>query len=51
MAIWPVTAPKLVMFSHREVATLALSAGNSLNPGKKAHSVDAAMDGKPDLVP
>ena len=51
VAIWPVTAPKPVMFSHREVAILALPAGNSLNPGKKAHNVDAAVDGKPDLVP
>ena len=36
VAIWPVTAPKPDMFSHREVAMLALPAGNSLNPCRKA---------------
>ena len=51
VAIWPVTVPNPGMFSHREAATLALPAENSLNPGRKAHSVDAAEDGKPDLVP
>ena len=51
VAIWPVTAPKPDMFSHRGVAMLALPTENSLYPGKKAHSVDAAVDGKPDLVP
>ena len=51
VAIWPVTVLKPVRCSLREVAILALPVENSLYPGKKAHSVDAAVDGKPGLVP
>ena len=51
MAIWPVTAPKPVMHSHREVAMLALPTENFLNPGKKAHNVDEAMEGKSASAP
>ena len=40
VAIWPVTAPKPDMFSHREVAMLALPAGNSLNPCRKAQEAE-----------
>ena len=36
VAIWPVTIPKPVIRSLREVAMLALPVENSLNPGKKA---------------
>ena len=36
VAIWPVTVPKLVICSLREVAMLALPVVNSLNPGRKA---------------
>ena len=36
VAIWPVTVPNPGIFSHREVATLALLVENSLNPGRKA---------------
>ena len=51
VAIWPMTVLKLVVYSHRGVAMLALSVGNSLNPGKKAHSVDEAVEGKSGSVP
>ena len=51
VAIWPVTVPNLVMHSHREVALLALPVEGSLNPGKKAHSTDEAVEGKSGSVP
>ena len=51
VAIWPVTVPKMDMHSHREVAMLALPEEDSHNPGKKAHSVDEAVEGKSGLVP
>ena len=51
VAIWPVTVPKPVMHSHREVAMLALPMEDSLNLGKKAHNVDEAVDGKSGSVP
>ena len=37
VVIWPVTVLNPVMHSRREVATLALSEEDLLNPGKKAH--------------
>ena len=51
MAIWPVTVLKPVVYSHREAAMLALPVGDSRNPGKKAHSVDEAVEGKSGSVP
>ena len=51
VAIWPVTVLKPVLCSLREAAMLALPVEDFLNPGKKAHSVDVAVDGKPNLVP
>ena len=51
VAIWPVTVPRPVMHSHREVAMLALPAEDSHNPGKKAHKEDEAVVGKSDSVP
>ena len=51
VAIWPVTVPKPVMHSHREVAMLALPAEDSHNPGKKAHKEDEAVVGKSGSVP
>ena len=51
MATWPVTVPNLVIHSHREAALLALPVEGSLNPGKKAHSEDEAMEGKSGSVP
>ena len=36
VAIWPVTVPKPVICSLREVAMLALPVEDSLNPGRKA---------------
>ena len=46
MAIWPMTVPNLVMRNRREVAILALPVEGLLNPGKKAHNVDEAEEGK-----
>ena len=51
VAIWPVTVPSPRVQRHREVAMLALPAGNSLNPGIKAHNVDEAVEGKSGSVP
>ena len=51
VAIWPVTVPKPVMHSHREVAMLALPAEDSHNPGKKAHKEDVVVEGKSGSVP
>ena len=51
VAIWPVTVLKPVVHNHRGVAMLALPVGDSLNPGKKAHSVDEAVEGKSGSVP
>ena len=51
VAIWPVTVPSPRVQRHRGVAVLALPAGNSLNPGIKAHSVDVAGGGKSGSVP
>ena len=51
VAIWPVTVPNPGMHRHREVAMLALPEGDFLNPGKKAHSVDEAVEGKSGSVP
>ena len=36
VAIWPMTIPKPVMHSRKEVAMLALPEEHFLNPGKKA---------------
>ena len=47
VAIWPVTVPRPVIRSLREVAMLALPVVNSLNPGKKAQKeedVDGQFD-------
>ena len=47
VAIWPVTVPRPVICSLREVAMLALPVVNSLNPGKKAQKeedVDGQFD-------
>ena len=46
VAIWPVTVPKPVMHSHREVAMLALPAEDSHNLGKKAHKEDVDVVGQ-----
>ena len=51
VAIWPVTVPKPVMHSHREVAILALPVEDSHNPGKEAHKEDVAVVGKSGSVP
>ena len=51
VAIWPVTVLNPVRHSHREVAWLALPEEDSLNPGKKAHSADEAVEGKSGSVP
>ena len=40
VAIWPVTVPKPVICSLREVAVLALPVDDSLNPGKKALKIE-----------
>ena len=46
VAIWPVTVPNPAMRNRREVAMLALPVEGLLNPGKKAHNVDEAEEGK-----
>ena len=51
MAIWPVTVPNPEMYNHREAAMLALPEEDFLNPGKKAHSVDEAVEGKSASAP
>ena len=51
VAIWPVTVPRPVTHSHREVAMLALPEEDFLNPGKKAHREDVAVEGKSGSVP
>ena len=51
VAIWPMTVPRPVTHSHREVAMLALPAEDSHNPGKKAHREDEAVVGKSGSVP
>ena len=51
VAIWPMTVPNPAMHSHREAAMLALPVEGLLNPGKKAHSVDEAVEGKSALAP
>ena len=51
VAIWPVTVPRPVMHSHREVAMLALPEEDSHNPGKKAHREEEAVVGKSGSVP
>ena len=43
VAIWPVTVPKPVICSLREVAVLALPVEDSLNPGKKALKIEDAV--------
>ena len=49
VAIWPVTVPNPGIFSHREVAILALPEENSLNPGRKAQE-DVEEDDQFDSV-
>ena len=48
VAIWPATVPR--MRRHREVAFLALSVGNLLNPCRKAHVVEAEEIDRSGLV-
>ena len=47
VAIWPVTVLNPVVHSHREVAILALTVEDSLNPGTKAQG-DVDVVGKSD---
>ena len=49
VAMGPVTVPRKL--SRREVAMLALPVGIFLNPGKKTHSMDEAVEGKSGSVP
>ena len=50
MAIWPVTVPKLVKHSHREVAMLALPAEIAhSDPGKQAQREEEEEDVRCDL--
>ena len=48
MAIWPATVPNL--YSHREVAWLALPEENLLNPCNKAQEVEAEEVDRSDSV-
>ena len=48
MVIWPATVPR--MRRHREVAILALSEANLLNPCRKAHVVVAEGTDRSDSV-
>ena len=48
VAIWPVTVPKI--YSHREVAVLALPVGSFLNPCTEAQKDVAVEDDRSDSV-